>query len=58
VGDLAAEVSTNAVQWASIGAKIEAARRKAKIAVSAAPNIAEIAVSARVDWNAAISNTA
>lgn len=52
VAALAAIVVAAADAWAGIGAAIEAARRKAKIDVEAAGNLAEIAAAASVDWGA------
>lgn len=56
VAELAAEVSQNAQAWAVIGAKIEAARRGAKVAVETAPNIAAIHSASQIDWNAVLAS--
>lgn len=50
---LAAEVVAQADAWRSIGARIEAARRKAKCALVAASTLAEIATAIQIDWQAA-----
>lgn len=55
VAELAAVVSANAAIWESAGAKIEAARRCAKIAVEAADNIAAMHAASQIDWSAALA---
>lgn len=54
VADLAAAVSANAEAWGTIGAAIEAVRRKAKVELEAASNLAEIAIAGAIDWAAVI----
>lgn len=49
---LAAIVVAAANAWAATGAAIEAARRKAKLDVEGANNLAAIAAAAAVDWSA------
>ena len=48
---LAAEVIAQADQWRALSARIEAARRKAKLAVQAAEVIGAIAAATQIDWN-------
>jgi hypothetical protein len=52
IAELVAIVVAAADAWAVTGAAIEAARRKAKLALAAAGNLAEIAAAAAVDWAA------
>ncbi|MBB4858254.1 hypothetical protein HNO88_001573 [Novosphingobium chloroacetimidivorans] len=55
VADLAAEVVAQADQWRPLGAAIEAARRKAKVAVANATNLAELAAAAKIDWQEVVA---
>jgi hypothetical protein len=55
VADLAQEVVTQADTWRPIGARIEAARRKAKLDVASAPHLAALADAAKIDWQAIVS---
>jgi hypothetical protein len=58
VADLAAEVVAQADMWRPIGARIEAARRKAKIGVASAPNLGALAQAAKIDWQAVVAPVA
>lgn len=51
VADLAAQVYASTQAWLTVGAKIEAARRVAKIAVSNGTNVAEMHAASNVDWD-------
>lgn len=55
VPQLAQEVVDQADQWRPIGARIEAARRKAKVDVAQAENLSALAAAALIDWSAIIS---
>jgi hypothetical protein len=55
VADLAAEVVAQADQWRPLGAAIEAARRRAKVEVTAAANLTELAAAAKIDWQAIVA---
>lgn len=55
VAALAAVVDGNATAWLAVGAKIEAARRGAKMAVAAATNIAVMHAASQVDWAAVLA---
>lgn len=55
VAALAAVVQANAVAWQTIGAAIEAARRKARVEIEAATNVAEIHTAATINWQAVLS---
>jgi hypothetical protein len=57
VVELAHEVVTQADLWRPIGARIEAARRKAKVELEAAPHLAAIAAAIRIDWPAVAAGT-
>jgi len=50
VPDLALEVVAQADIWRPIGARIEAARRKAKLTLLAAENLVEIAAAIAINW--------
>ena len=52
VAALAAEVRDAAIAWQTAGAAIEGKRRKAKVDIQAATNIAEIHAAMQVDWSA------
>ena len=52
VAALAAEVRNAASAWATEGSAIEAKRRKSKMAIQAATNVAEIHAAMQVDWSA------
>ena len=52
VAALAAEVRNSAIAWQTAGAAIEGKRRKAKVDIQAATNIAEIHAAMQVDWSA------
>ena len=52
VAALAAEVRDAAIAWQAAGAAIEAKRRKAKVDIAAATNVAEIHAAMQVDWSA------
>jgi hypothetical protein len=53
--ELASVVAANAAQWAVIGSKINAARRKAKKTIAEDTNIAAIHAASKIDWNSVIS---
>jgi hypothetical protein len=55
VAELAAEVVAQADQWRPIGARIEAARRKAKVQLSEAANLTAIHDAVQIDWQAVIT---
>jgi len=55
VASLAMEIVAQADQWRPIGARIEAARRKAKVDVAAAPHLAALADAAKIDWQAVVA---
>jgi len=52
VTDLAHEVVAQADAWRIIGARIEAARRKAKLGIASAANLGELYRALQVDWSA------
>lgn len=54
VSALASAVAANAAAWIATGAKIEAARRKAKMEVTSAANIAALHAASQVDWIAVV----
>jgi hypothetical protein len=56
--DLAQEVVAQADMWRPIGARIEAARRKAKTDLAAAPHLAAIAAAISIDWLAVVEPAA
>jgi hypothetical protein len=49
---LAGEVLARVAEWTLVGSRIEGARMAAKLALSQATNLAEIAQAMDVDWNA------
>jgi hypothetical protein len=55
ISDLAAEVIGQADQWRPIGARIEAARRKTKVALTAATNLTALAEAIKIDWPAVVA---
>jgi hypothetical protein len=55
VAELAAEVSTAAVAWLTIGAKIEAARRGAKKAITDASDILAMTTAAAINWASVVA---
>ena len=54
IEELASEVVAQADQWRPVGARIEAARRKAKCAIQAASNLTELAAAIVIDWRLVI----
>ena len=55
VADLAHEVTAQADEWRPIGARIEAARRKAKVDLAAATNLTDIAAATMIEWQAVVA---
>lgn len=55
IGALAATVLAKAAEWLAIGAKVEAARMKAKADIASAQNAAQIHAAAQVDWPAVVA---
>lgn len=55
VDALAVVVAAQTAAWQTLGAKIEAARRGAKVAIAAAENIAEIHDAHLIDWQAVLA---
>ena len=55
IADLVAEVLASIAAWTMIGARIEAARMGAKVAIAAATDIEGVEAAAAVDWRRAIT---
>lgn len=55
IDQLVAIVLAKAAEWLIIGAKVEAARMKAKVDIGAAQSAAQIHAASQVDWSAVVS---